>query len=256
MSFAKALAARLVFATLILGSVWFGAPANAASDKNSLNVIELFTSQGCSSCPPADIYLGELAKRDDLLTLSFAVDYWDFLGWKDTFGSPANSERQRVYARARGDGEVYTPQMVINGQAHEIGSNRPNVEAAIKATAAARATRDVSVSIKVEGEVLNITVGSDDNPVAEDATIWLVLYKKQATVNIGRGENGGRKLTYTNIVREMTPIGMWSGGAATFSLPRKELTQSGYDGCAILVQAKNSGPILGAAALDGAAFTN
>lgn len=254
MTILKSIAAYSLTAFFAVAVALFATDAMAA--KKKLNVVELFTSQGCSSCPPADVYLGDLAKRDDLLTLSFAVDYWDFLGWKDTFGSPANTERQRVYARARGDGEVYTPQMVINGQRHEVGSHRVNVEAAIKATSAERAARDVAVDIKINGDALSITVGDEKDPVADDATIWLVLYQKKATVNVGRGENGGRKLTYTNIVRKMTPIGMWSGGSASFSLPRKELTMPGYDGCAVLVQAKNSGPILGAAALDGAAFVN
>ncbi|MHA1523914.1 MAG: DUF1223 domain-containing protein [Alphaproteobacteria bacterium] len=255
MSIVKTITALSLSCVFAAGLVVFAA-ADATAGKPKLNVIELFTSQGCSSCPPADAYLGDLTKRSDILALSFAVDYWDFLGWKDTFGSPANSERQRVYARARGDGQVYTPQIVINGQRHEVGSHRPNVEAAIKATSAARSARDVAVSIKIKGDAVNIKVGDGENRVADDATIWLVLYQKKASVKIGRGENGGRTVVYHNIVRKMTPIGMWSGGSEAFSLPRKELTMPGYDGCAVLVQAKNSGPILGAAALDGTAFIN
>jgi hypothetical protein len=211
-------------------------------------VLELFTSQGCSSCPPADKLLGEYAKRDDVLALSFNVDYWDYLGWKDTLGNPENTERQRSYAAARGDGQVYTPQIVVNGVDHVVGSNRSAVEAALK--------RDggLPVSIKLEEKDDAITVTVDDNGAAIDhAALWFVIYRSEVTVPIERGENTGKTITYSNVVKKLRPIAMWNGAGMSVDLPKSEITKAKAKRCAVILQTETSsglpGRILGAATI-------
>jgi len=243
---------RRIAASLALGGLtYLFTVFGAVADERKTAVIELFTSQGCSSCPPADEYLGELVDRKDLLVLTLPVDYWDFLGWKDTLASPAYSQRQRAYARTRNDRNVYTPQMVINGRVHAIGSYRKDVEASLVATGPEFEAMRVGVDLALEGKRIKISIGENPSvtPV-KDATIWLALFNRSEKVKIGRGENSGRYLTYTNVVREFVPIGMWSGEAKQISLPHKDLMQPGYDGCAVIVQAHDTGPIYGVAALE------
>jgi len=208
-------------------------------------VIELFTSQGCSSCPPADAFLGDLKTRDDVIVLSLPVDYWDYLGWKDTFGKPEHSERQYAYSRARGDRRVYTPQIIVNGGDHYVGSHRSVVERAIGKT-----DLPLDVSIKLQDGSIEITIAGADLRVGH-TTVRLVTFTSSAEVAIGRGENNGRTLTYNNVVRSMRPIGMWKGEAMTISLPRDEILGEDIDGCAVIVQEDaegGPGRILGAAA--------
>lgn len=242
---------HVIFAALV-AVVAAAAPLHAAEEKSA--VIELFTSQGCSSCPPADRLMGELIEEPGLLALSFPVDYWDFLGWKDTLASPAFSERQRAYARSRGDRDVYTPQMVINGRVHAIGSYRDQIKAGLADTSAAFEAERVAVGLALDGNRLKISIGQlSSGRAIEDATIWLALYNRAETVKIARGENRGRTITYYNVVRELVPIGMWSGEAREISLPRGDLLQPGYDSCAVIVQAHDTGPIYGVAALENPA---
>ena len=237
----------LILALAVSAAVSLTAAAGEGSDKV---VLELFTSQGCSSCPPADELMGELSKRDDLIVLSLPVDYWDFLGWKDTLADPAYSERQRGYARKRGDSQVYTPQVVISGLDHAVGSRRDELNEKISEARAALADRRVDVEISERGDVIDIRISGLESDERNDATVWLVLYRASEPVKIGRGENSGRTVTYYNVVREMTPIGMWHGENTSFELPKSELMRKGSDGCAVLVQTKDSGPILGAAEID------
>lgn len=222
----------------------------AASDDGFTTVIELFTSQGCSSCPPADALLGKLAKRDDMVALSLPVDYWDYLGWKDTLASPANSARQRAYAHSRHDRAVYTPQVVVNGVVHAAGNNAASVAQA-SATARDR-LRDtwVPISVDSKGDMLEVRAAAATGGARYAAgTLWLVLYSDVEEVSIKRGENAGRTIRYYNVVREMSPIGMWHGKAASFDLPKSDVKSRGYEGCAVLLQAGNAGPIIGAAEL-------
>ena len=232
-------------AVLVLHS---SAPAWAQA--KSPTVVELFTSQGCSSCPPADAYLGELAQRDDVLALSLHVDYWDYLGWKDSLASPLTTERQRAYGRELGKSYVYTPQIVIDGAAEVVGSRRRSVERAI-ARAAQDQSSSVAVSLRQAGDDrLVIRIGAGE---ARDAVVWLVLYDRRHEIAIGRGENGGRKLTYHNVVRDITRIGTWTGKPVEIALAADALRQGGRSGCAVLVQENGHGAIIGAArlALDG-----
>jgi len=211
-------------------------------------VIELFTSQGCSSCPPADALLGRLADKPGVVALSYSVDYWDYLGWRDTLASPANSERQRSYARARGDGRVYTPQVVVDGLTHVNGANEAAIEMAMRNGAKRLQDVKVPVSMRADGDTLIIDVGAA--PEASDrraGTVWLAIAKEVETVKVARGENRGRDLSYHHPVRELSPIGMWHGEPMTLRLPLKDLKTMGGDCLFALLQVEDSGPILGAA---------
>ena len=222
--------------------------ASQASDLKA--VIELFTSQGCSSCPPADRLLASsLARRPDVIALTLAVDYWDYLGWKDTFGSAKNSQRQRAYAAARGDGLVYTPQVVVNGQVHANGAIPAAVEAAIERTVADFRARSVPVRVWSEGASLVIELGAARNASATsgEATVWIAVVQKEGRVSPGRGENRGHDLVYVNIVRELTPVGMWSGAPKTIRIARKSVMTKDTENCVIILQSGTTGPILGAA---------
>ena len=210
-------------------------------------VVELFTSQGCSSCPPADSYLGELVDRDDVIALSVHVDYWDYIGWKDTFGSPDNSLRQRAYAIERGDRRVYTPQMVINGGEHYVGSNKRAVERGLKS-----ASLPLKINVSETNGAIHIEIDDASELTDRHTTVRLVTYSSKVPVKIARGENHGRTITYHNIVRSMRPIGMWEGSAMKIDLPVHEIMSKDVSGCVIIVQEDGSngpGRILGAAVL-------
>ena len=235
-----------------LVAVALAGPANAEAPAPAIkSVLELFTSQGCSSCPPADVLLAQLGKNPDIVTLSYSVDYWNYLGWHDTLSSAANSERQRDYARTRGDGKVYTPQIVVDGLTHVNGANEAAIEMAMRNAAERLEQVKVPVHIQAEGDTLVIGVGAA--PSTSDkraATVWLAVAKKDVTVPVTRGENRGRTLSYHHPVRELTPVGMWNGEAMTIRLPLKELKTRGGDSLIALLQVENAGPILGAAEHD------
>ena len=213
-------------------------------------VLELYTSQGCNSCPPADALLESYTKRGDVIALTLPVDYWDYLGWKDTLASPKYSARQRAYAKVRGDGRIYTPQVVVNGVAHVVGSVGRDIDRAVAETAGQLAKSRVPVEVRSEGGRIVIDVGSgsvEGGPA--DATIWLAAIQREAEVPIRAGENRGRSLKYFNIVRELTPVGMWSGKAARFEIAADAVKVPGVESCAVLVQSGKAGPIIGAAML-------
>jgi hypothetical protein len=198
-------------------------------------VVELFTSQGCSSCPPADKLMGELAGDGSLIVMSLPIDYWDYLGWKDTLARPRHTARQRGYATKRGDREVYTPQAVINGVVHVIGSDRKGLENAIERTNRPHAALSVPVRLAFEGDHVQIAVSAAETggPTGE---IWLCGIAKAVPVAVGRGENRGHKITYHNVVRRWVKLGAWSGAAETFRLAKSELEGDGIDTVAVLVQ--------------------
>jgi hypothetical protein len=198
-------------------------------------VIELFTSQGCSSCPPADKLLAEYARDPSVIALSLAVDYWDYLGWKDTLALHGHSNRQRAYAKARGDRQVYTPQAVIDGVAHVLGSDKPAIESAIRRLKEQNAPLTLPVTLEQSGDKLTVTV-----PAAKDergqAEIWLCPMTRSVPVAIGRGENTGHTLTYTNVVRRWIKLGDWTGKAETFNVPIKDVQADNIDATAVVVQ--------------------
>ncbi len=228
--------------------------ANAGKASNTaatpMTVIELFTSQGCSSCPTADALLESYADRPNVIALTLPVDYWDYLGWKDTLASPKFSARQRTYAKARGDGRVYTPQVVVNGLQHAVGSSAPDIDHAIAVTKAKIETTHVGVTVRSANDHLVIDLDAARDPAKlTEATIWLALISRKVEVVIKRGENHGRTVVYHNVVREWMPVGMWNGSAATIKLAHHAVKQSDAEGCAIIVQHGDAGPIIGAALL-------
>jgi len=198
-------------------------------------VIELFTSQGCSSCPPADKLAGELARDPSLVVLSLPIDYWDYLGWKDTLALAGHGNRQRAYSRTRGDREVYTPQVVVNGVAHVLGSDKGAIDGAIAQTRKQSGMLALPVTLSVSGEQVSVTV-----PAAKDSAkgeIWLCPITKDVPVAIGRGENSGHTITYHNVVRRWVKLGDWTGAARTFKVPMSDITAAGGDAVAVVVQA-------------------
>lgn len=176
-------------------------------------LLELFTSQSCSSCPPADAVLDELAAHPGLLALEFHVDYWNDLGWTDTYSSPAFTARQQYYAALRGF-EVYTPQLVVDGRSDTIGSNRGDIAAAI--AAARRQAHSVPSSLSAQGDSAGITVGAGEGAAAD---VYLLSFDSHDQVSIRAGENAGRDMRYTNVVRSIRKVGEWHGQPLSLSEP-------------------------------------
>ena len=235
--------ARFISLVLLLATVL--APGKAVAELKA--VVELFTSQGCSSCKAADLYFQKLVENPGILALSYHVDYWDYLGWRDTLADPENTRRQRDYAQVRGSRRIYTPQLLVNGMADLVGSDRFGIEAAIS-----QSTLSVPVTMRRgEGKVI-IEVGSRPLPGRRPTTIRLILFSSVVNVEISRGENAGSRIAYHNVVRAVRPIGMWDGASVKVTLPEHELMGDGIDGCAVLVQedlGNGPGAILGAAQL-------
>jgi len=209
-------------------------------------VIELFTSQGCSSCPPADKLAGELSRDPSLIVLSLPVDYWDYLGWKDTLALPGHTNRQRAYSKARGDREVYTPQVVVNGVKHVLGSDKTAIESAVTQTHSQLGTLSLPVSMSVAGEQVSVSVPAGKDGAGK-GEVWLCPITRNAEVTIGRGENSGSTITYHNVVRRWVKLGEWTGAARTYTLPKQDV--AGADAVAVLVQSGTKeapGAMLGA----------
>jgi hypothetical protein len=214
-------------------------------------VVELFTSQGCSSCPPADKILGELAKDPSVIALSLPIDYWDYLGWKDTLADSRFSARQKAYSHMRGDRDVYTPQVVVNGAAHVIGSDRARIEGAIKDTGKTDKVMSLPVTMSLSGKQLTVSVAAaKDANTPMRGEIWLCSISKAVPIAIGRGENRGREVTYHNVVRNLLKVGDWNGSAGSWTVPLDSVMFDGIDAAAVLVQdgsRDKPGPMLGAA---------
>jgi hypothetical protein len=212
-------------------------------------VIELFTSQGCSSCPPADKLAGELAHDPSLIVMSLAIDYWDYLGWKDTLALPGHANRQRAYSKVRGDREVYTPQVVVNGVVHTLGSDRHAIENALAQTRKQEGTLSLPLSMTVADDKISISI-PDAQGASPKGEIWLCPITKDVTVSIGKGENTGHSLTYHNVVRRWIKLGDWNGTARSFTVPVNDVTGVGGDAVAVVVQSGSKeapGNMLGAA---------
>jgi hypothetical protein len=220
-------------ATLFLG-LGLGLAAMPASADPRPVVVELFTSQGCSSCPPADALLGELARRGDVVALGFHISYWDSLGWKDPLSNQGSTDRQKAYARSF-DSRVYTPQMVVDGTSEMIGSDRAAVLAAL-GTARPEAIATVSFA----ADRRSVAIGAGDGK----GEALLVRFVKHRTTDVAAGENAGRVLRDANGVRELTTLGAWDGPALSFPIE----PPGADEGLAVLVQAPD-GHMLGAAAL-------
>jgi hypothetical protein len=231
--------AHLFSASFVLLALGVAVARAEPADKQPRAVIELFTSQGCSSCPPADALMVELAKQPDLIALTLPVTYWDYLGWKDTLGKDSFAKRQKFYAKARGDGQVYTPQAVINGASHVVGSDKGEIERAAKP---APGTGFVAkVSLKEEAGSLQVRLAPLDGPTERTAGVWAVATTRMVTVPIARGENQGKTVSYANVVRGMTRIGDWDGKEATLTAPLAATQAADADSYVVIVQAEQPG---------------
>jgi hypothetical protein len=227
------------------GAAWLagrGFRADARETASGPWAIELFSSQGCSSCPPADRLLGRLARRADVVALSFHVDYWDYIGWKDRFATSVTTERQRVYARVLKQRYVYTPEMVVDGLAHDQGISEAAIEkllAAARRRSPRRATPQLTCP---PGEGLTISLTSfalEQGP----ADVMLAVYDRRHSTPVHAGENTGRTIENFNVVRRFERISRWNGSAATWTVPADRF---GADqGLAVLVQSPDQGPMLG-----------
>jgi hypothetical protein len=218
--------------------------AGAAQPPTRPTVVELFTSEGCSSCPPSEALIGVLAqRRADVIPLAFHVDYWDYIGWHDRFEIPEATQRQRQYERSLRLSTVYTPQLVIDGQRDLVGNNDPAT------VPASTHPQSFPLNIVVRDQQLNVSLGaggsgSSVTPGIND--VVLVSYLREGVSKITRGENAGRELHEFNIVRSVQRLGTWKGDACSFSVPLQSIPSDATQ-VAVLVQAVDEGPIIGAA---------
>ena len=221
----------------------FAKPGFAAATRPV--IVELFTSQGCSSCPPADAFLETLKNKPGIVALSYHVDYWDYLGWRDTLGSPEYSQRQYDYAKSRGDSNVYTPQMIINGGSHFVGSQTSKVSAGIAEARASYGAQwvDIAMSDNKTDIMIDIAAGGP----TKKATLWLMAFAPSISTDIKKGENAGKFIAYHNVVRKMVPAGMWHGEAAKIVLPRESVIPEDCKGWVALLQDGKVGSVIGAA---------
>lgn len=209
-------------------------PASAQSPV----VVELFTSQGCAACPPADELIYELTKRDDVIPLALHVDYWDYIGWKDEFGNPAYSDRQRGYAREGGRRSVYTPQMIVNGETDIVGARAMELTKAI----ADHSKKPSPVSLRISREGNVVTIAATSTQMRKNMVVHLVRYQPERTSSILRGENAGKTLVYANVVQDWKILQEWDG-----IMPLDlEMPVTGPEPLAVVIQQGRFGPILAA----------
>jgi len=196
--------------------------------------------------------MGELAKDPSIIALSMPIDYWDYLGWKDTLADSRFSARQKAYSQMRGDRDVYTPQAIVNGSVHVVGSDRASIEGAIGETDRTSNVMSVPVSMTVTGRQINVSVAESRNggPGPMHGEVWICSVSKAVPISIGRGENRGREITYHNVVRNVLKVGDWNGTPGSWSVPLENISRDGVDAAAVFVQDGNRdkpGPMLGAA---------
>jgi hypothetical protein len=235
---------RIVVSLLLIPFV-----ANGVSADEAPVVVELFTSQGCSSCPPADKYIGELAKRPDLLVLAFHVEYWNYIGWTDPYSKPWATRRQREYAARLKQRFIYTPEIVVQGAAEGIGSERENIEALIRAAAEKRSPHpDLKLRWRDDGALV-ADIGDGRSPPGQPAIVWLVGFDRMHTTEVLSGENEGRTAWDHHPVRYFRRLGAWAGWSEELVVPADEAKNLGDYGAAILVQQDGAGPILTAASI-------
>jgi hypothetical protein len=221
----------------------------AASEPRA--VVELFTSQGCSSCPPADKIIGELASDPSVIALSMPIDYWDYLGWKDTLADARFSARQKAYSQMRGDRDVYTPQVIVNGATQVVGSDRAGIDGAISDTRKETGVMSVPVTMTLDGKEIRVAVAAANPGGAPvHGEVWICSVSRSVPIAIGRGENRGQQVTYHNVVRNVLKVGDWTGAAGSWSVPLENISRDGVDAAVVYVQDGNRdkpGAMLGAA---------
>jgi hypothetical protein len=221
-----------------IASPFLATRTQAASDTPVL--VELFTSQGCSSCPAADKLAATLTGAT---VVSFNVDYWDYLGWRDTLAKPEYTQRQMDYAKSRGDNDVYTPQMIIDGAAHAVGSNQASVTNAI--STAYKAQVKVPMTLSANDMELIVDLGAGE--AVGEATLWLMAIAPTVLVKVEHGENSGRDISYHNVVRKLVPAGMWNGQSAKLTFPRSAIITDDVKMCLAVLQKGKVGQVLGMA---------
>jgi hypothetical protein len=232
---------------LLLVAFWAALhlPGAVADEVARPVVVELFTSQGCSSCPPADAYLRELARRSDVIALAYHVDYWNYIGWVDPFASKETTQRQRDYARSLGQRYVYTPEMVVDGARHEDGSKREAIERLIAAARKVPPGPAITLS-RVGAGNLRIRIAGQQPADSTPAAVLLVKFDREHWTKVADGENQGRTLGDFQVVRSFRQIGTWNGEKLAIDLDSEA---TGDGGCAVLLQRLGTGPILAASML-------
>ena len=230
---------------LIAGAGLLAADA-VAEDKSGPWAVELFTSQGCSSCPPADAMLGKLTRRPDIVALSFHIDYWDYIGWKDRFASKETTDRQRAYARTLNQRYVYTPEMVVDGRVHQPGVRDSQVEAMLADARRQSSARTTPVIKRMADGTLRIWLAAAK--LERPADVTLFVYDRRHSTPVERGENEGRRIDNFNVVRHLAIVGKWDGAEANWTVPADRAQPE--QGLAVLVQQRDHGPVLGASKLE------
>ncbi len=223
-----------------------GADSKGAEGKTGPWAVELFTSQGCSSCPPADAELGKLARRPDIVALSFHVNYWDYIGWKDRFATKATTERQRIYARTLNQRYVYTPEMVVDGRVNEPGTTSAQVEGMLADARRRSTVRATPTLTRMADGSLRIWLPAQKLEAAAD--VMLFVYDRRHSTPVARGENEGRRIDNFNVVRRFERIASWTGAEGTWTVPPDSFGPD--QGLAVLVQLADQGPVLGANKLE------
>ncbi|ARQ60297.1 UNVERIFIED_ORG: hypothetical protein GGE64_003353 [Rhizobium etli] len=203
-----------------------------AEDGTPKGVVELFTAQGCSSCPPADAAFRKLVNQGNIIALAYHVDYWNYLGWADTLSSKENTERQYGYARTMGRSNVYTPQAIVNGRGHLAGSDLNGINSRIDTYSGEGNGLTVPISASMRGDELEIKIGAGQGK----ANVVMVYFDKEKTIEVEKGENSGKKLSYLHSVTNVETVGMWDGKATSLTLPATVLQRPQLEGCAILLQ--------------------
>ncbi len=240
----------------ILLALGLGLVALPVAAGEQRGVVELFTSQGCSSCPPADAALKSLIDEGKVVALAYHVDYWNYLGWADTLATKDNTARQYAYAKMLGRNGVYTPQAVLNGRDHINGADLKGINGKLEAMNLAGKGLAVPVDASVRKDEIDIKIGAG----AGKANVVVVYFNRQQLVDVKKGENGGRKISYWHAVRDIQTIGMWDGKPASFVLPASVLNEGENGGCAVLLQKmkddETPGPILGATTVMASAAAN
>ncbi|MGO7332969.1 DUF1223 domain-containing protein [Rhizobium leguminosarum] len=203
-----------------------------AEDGTPKGVVELFTAQGCSSCPPADAAFRKLVNQGDVIALAYHVDYWNYLGWADTLSSKENTERQYGYAKTMGRSNVYTPQAIVNGRGHLAGADLNGINSQINTYSSEGNGLTVPISAAMRGDELEIKIGAGQGK----ANVVMVYFDKEKTIDVERGENSGQKISYLHSVTNVETVGMWDGKATSLTLPASVLQRPQLEGCAILLQ--------------------
>lgn len=241
----------LCISVILTATTLSGGAVSAEEIRRSapVGIVELFTSQGCSNCPKADRAIEALAESDDVVTITYHVDYWNYLGWEDTLGAKENTARQYGYAKTLGIRNVFTPQIVLNGIHDTKVSDAGKIRARLASLGSGNERLSVPVTANLTPAEMTISIGDGSGK----ADVIIAYYKKRTVVEIKTGENEGKKITYRNAVTKLETVGMWDGKALTIKLPAALLAKRGFDGCAVLLQSHdangNPGRILGATSL-------